>query len=199
LLVGLIYDHTGQRYTPSHTLQHGKRYRYYVAHRPQQTGDAGPVRIPAEALEALVVRRLQQLLSDQLGLLDALSAPSDDAALLQALLRSASARCQAWPKLSPEQVRQFVRAVLVRITVALDSLVLALNKGAFRSALLLSATHGASASSHPAEDDLIELSIEARLQRRGRSVRLVVTPHAASATAVQEDQAPIELLAQGQR
>ena len=39
----------------------------------------------------------------------------------------------------------------------------------------------------------------ARLQRRGRSVRLVVTPHAANATAVQEDQALIELLAQGQR
>jgi hypothetical protein len=27
---------------------------YYVAQRPQQTGDAGPVRIPAEALDALV-------------------------------------------------------------------------------------------------------------------------------------------------
>ena len=37
------------------------------------------------------------------------------------------------------------------------------------------------------------------MQRRGRSVRLVVTPHAANATVVQEDYALIELVAQGQR
>jgi site-specific DNA recombinase len=110
-------------------------------------------------------------------------------------LNSASARARAWPKLTPEQVRQFVRAVLVRITVAPDSLVLALNKGALRSLLL----PGASALPQQANDDLIALRIEARMQRRGRSVRLVVTPHAANATAVQEDQALIELLAQGQR
>ncbi|HEU5296936.1 MAG TPA: recombinase family protein, partial [Burkholderiaceae bacterium] len=136
LLVGLVYDHSGERYTPSHTLQHAKRYRYYVAPRPPPTGDAGRVRIPAEALEALVVQRLQQLLSDQLALLDALSAPGDDAALLQALLNAASARSRAWPTLTPEQLRQLVRAVVVRITVAPDALVLALNKGALRSLLL---------------------------------------------------------------
>jgi hypothetical protein len=50
-----------------------------------------------------VLQRLQQLLNDQLALLDALSVPGDDAALLQALLRSARARGQAWPKLAPEQ------------------------------------------------------------------------------------------------
>ena len=165
-------------------------------HRPPQpTGDAGRVRIPAEALEALVVQRLQQLLRDQLALLDALSAPGDDAALLQALLNAASARSRAWPKLTPEQLRQLVRAVVVRITVAPDALVIALNKGALRSLLL----PGASASPQPAEEDLIALRIQARLQRRGRSVRLVVTPHADSATAVPEDQALIEVLAQGQR
>ena len=91
-----------------------------------------------------------------------------------------------------------MRAVLVRITVALDTLVIALNKGALRSVLLLSTTHGARASSQQAGDDLIELRIEARMQRRGRSMRLVVTPHEASATAVPEDQALIEVLAQGQ-
>jgi len=121
LLLGLLYDHTGQRYTLSHTVHHTKRYRYYVAQRPQQTQTAGPVRIPALELETLVLQRLQQLLNDQLALLDALSVPGDDAALLQALLNSARARGQAWPKLAPEQVRQFVRAVVMRITVALDT------------------------------------------------------------------------------
>ena len=69
----------------------------------------------------------------------------------------------------------------MRITVALDTLIIALNRGALRSALL----PGASASAEQAEAKLIELSIDARIQRRGRSVRLVVTPHETNATAVQ--------------
>jgi hypothetical protein len=57
----------------------------------------------------------------------------------------------------------------------------------------------ASAAFQDAEDDLMQLTIEARVQRRGRSVRLVVTPLEASATALPENRALIELLAQGHR
>src|SRR4030095_11818570 len=58
---------------------------------------------------------------------------------------------------------------------------------------------GASAAFPDAVDDLMQLTIEARMQRRGRSVRLVVTPLEASATALPENRALIELLAQGHR
>ena len=84
-------------------------------------------------------------MSDKLALLDALSAADDDAALLQGLLTSASARCQAWSKLAPEQVRGFVRAVIVRITVGVDTIAIALNKCALRKELLAAAAHGARA------------------------------------------------------
>ena len=93
------------------------------------------MRIPAQDLEALVVQRLLHLLSDKLALLDALSVTDDDAGVLQGLLAAASARCQRWSKLTPEQVRQFVRAVIVRITVAVDTIVIALNKCALRCEL----------------------------------------------------------------
>src|SRR5689334_9314287 len=134
------------------------------------------VRIPALELETLVVQRLLHLMSDKLALLDALSVRDDDAGTLQGLLAAASARCQRWSKLTPEQVRQFVRAVIVRITVAIDTVVIALNKCALRSVLLPAVAHNAAAASQEAEDDLIALRIEARVQRRGRSVRLVVNP-----------------------
>ena len=137
--------------------------------------DARPVRIPPEALETLIMQRLLRLLSDQLALLDALSAADDDAALLQGLLASARARCQAWSKLAPEQVRGFVRAVISRITIGVDTIVMVLNKCALRKELLATAPQGARASLQEAEDDLIQLTIEARVQRRGRSVRLGVT------------------------
>jgi len=146
-----------------------------------------------------VVKRLLQLLGDQLALLDALSDPSDDAELLQALLATARARCQAWRKLAPEQVRLFVRAVIVRISVAQNSIVIALNKFALRSLLLPAVTPSAIATAQADEDDLIELSVEARVRRRGRSVHLVVSPLEANTTPVPENRALIELLAQGHR
>ena len=68
-----------------------------------------------------------------------------------------------------------------------------------RNELLAAAPDRARASFQEAEDDLVQLTIEARVQRRGRSVRLVVTPQAASASAAQEDRALIEVLAQGHR
>ena len=196
LLLGFVYDGNGQRYTPSHTVHNARRYRYYVAHRADRLQEARPVRIPAQDLETLVVQRLLHLLSDKLALLDALSASDDDAGRLQGLLAAASARCERWSKLTPEQVRQFVRAVIVRITVAVDSIDIALNKCALRSVLLPAGAHNANAASQEAEDDLIALSIEARVQRRGRSVRLVVTPLEASATVMPENRALIEVLAQ---
>jgi hypothetical protein len=195
LLLGLIYDENGQRYTPSHTRKGSKRYRYYVAQAPRQ--DARMARIPAEELETLVLQRLLRWLSDQLALLDALSAPADDAAVLQGLLAAASARCQAWSKLAPEQLRGFVRAVMVKITIALDTIVIALNKSALRTVLLPAAAHGDITSSQEAEDDLIQLTIEARVQRRGRAVRLVVTPLEASAAAAPASPALLNVLAQG--
>jgi hypothetical protein len=60
-----------------------------------------------------VLQRLHDWLSDPLGLLDALSNPGDDTALAQTLLAAASARCRAWPTLTSEQVREFVRTMVV--------------------------------------------------------------------------------------
>ena len=125
-------------------IKNAKCYRHYVAHRPPPGPGARPVRIPAQDLETLVVQRLLRWLSDQLALLDALSAAGDEAALFQGLLASASARCQAWPKLAPEQLRQFVRAVIVRVTIGVDRIVIALNKSALRTRLLPAAAQGAS-------------------------------------------------------
>ena len=75
-------------------------------------------------------------------------------------------------------MRQFVRAVIVRISVTPERIVIALNKRVLRCALLPAATHSASAASRDDEDELLQLTIEARLQRRGREVRLVVSPRA---------------------
>jgi len=67
LLVGKLFDETGDRLTPSHSRKNGKRLRYYISHRlvkdrSQKHPDAW--RLPAEQLEALITdlirKRLQR-------------------------------------------------------------------------------------------------------------------------------------------
>jgi len=138
LLFGLVYDQSGQRYTPTYSSKSARRYRYYVlsAERQQQRDSSPAVRIPAQDLETLVVQRLLGWLSDKLALLDALSHPGDDTALAQTLLVAASARCRAWPTLTSEQAREFVRAMVVRVMIRPGTIVIALSKSALRALLL---------------------------------------------------------------
>ena len=117
--MGRVYNASGQRYTPTHSSKRDKRYRYYVLQAPSpQQAISGPVaRISAPDLESLVLQRLHDWLSDPLALLDALSHPGDDTALAQTLLAAASARGRAWATLPSEQMREFVRAVVVKVTI----------------------------------------------------------------------------------
>ncbi|WP_433990379.1 hypothetical protein SuNHUV7_20180 (plasmid) [Pseudoseohaeicola sp. NH-UV-7] len=57
LLVGKLFDETGDRLTPSHSRKNGKRLRYYISHRlvkdrSRKHPDAW--RLPAEQLEGLI-------------------------------------------------------------------------------------------------------------------------------------------------
>jgi site-specific DNA recombinase len=62
VLAGLIHDEQGHRFTPSHSVKDGKRYRYYVSQAAiQHLPNAGtaPVRIPAQEVEAAILARLR--------------------------------------------------------------------------------------------------------------------------------------------
>ena len=71
LLVGKLFDETGDRLTPSHAIKEGRRYRYYISQRLMQARKRDPSgwRLPAEELEALILASLRNLLADhrQLG------------------------------------------------------------------------------------------------------------------------------------
>jgi len=59
LLLGLLYDDAGQRYTPSHTIHNGKCYRYYVAQRAEHLQGARGLQ------EQVLVERTQGPLGPQ--------------------------------------------------------------------------------------------------------------------------------------
>src|SRR3954453_8788212 len=67
LFVGMLFDGDGNRMTPTHAINKGTRYRYYVS-RPlitkDQTEQSAGLRIPAGEIEQLVSCRMRQWLVD---------------------------------------------------------------------------------------------------------------------------------------
>jgi site-specific DNA recombinase len=64
LLTGILRDVKGVRFTPTHTLKSGKRYRYYTSQAVIQGKSDVPAitRIPAPELESLVISQTRHML-----------------------------------------------------------------------------------------------------------------------------------------
>ena len=63
ILTGRIFDDRGNRMTPTHSVKHGARYRYYVSRAlvQQRREDAGSVlRVPAPEIESLVLAAVRR-------------------------------------------------------------------------------------------------------------------------------------------
>ena len=64
LLMGLLYDEKGNRFTPSHSAKKGRRYRYYVLQAViRKKSDLNAVlKLPAQDIEDLVIWKLKAFL-----------------------------------------------------------------------------------------------------------------------------------------
>src|ERR1700724_1669549 len=93
-LAGLLYDVEGHRFTPTHANKGGKRYRYYCSRaviRKDGKKIAGPVRIPAQEIEDLVLSELNRLFRSPQQLLDVLNESYMSGSIRQRLLESIQA------------------------------------------------------------------------------------------------------------
>jgi len=73
LLAGMLTDGHGNRFTPSHAVKSGRRYRYYVSAAPiTKTGADGTQvrRLAAQEVEGAVIRILVEALSSPARLLE---------------------------------------------------------------------------------------------------------------------------------
>jgi site-specific DNA recombinase len=110
LLVGLLYDPQGNRFTPFHADKRGKRYRYYVSQgkiHGRLAAASVPTRLPARDIEEIVCGRIQSLLSSPEKLLQATGAQSSDAAAWQSLITAAKQLAKTWPSKSMAEQREF--------------------------------------------------------------------------------------------
>jgi hypothetical protein len=179
LLCGLLYDEDGNRFTPSHAVKRGKRYRYYVSQKvikDAASAPGQPSRIPAQELEKVVLTELKGFLASADRVVTALSNESDDVAITSLLIEGAAACSERLEANSPSKLSEVIEQIVARILVHQTSVDLQIDRSKLRAQLL-----GSSPSSlQPWQtvNDLngqpIVLTIKTRLKRCGREMRLIV-------------------------
>ena len=120
LLTGLLFDETGDRLTPTHTRNHGRRYRYYVSKRIVENGrdPKDPYagwRLRADQLEQIVERQLMDVLRDRSQLME-LFDNNLDAHQVSQLVAAADAKEKEWLVKTSEEKRIDLHQLFRRIT-----------------------------------------------------------------------------------
>jgi site-specific DNA recombinase len=190
LLAGLLVDAQGNRFTPTHAVKSGRRYRYYVE-RALVTGGqskASVRRIPAREIEAVVRDGLVRFLGTPQPLLDALGVNSS-AADADDVLRTAA---QLQQDLAAPSGQAILAALLQRVVLETEAVRLQLSRPQLRSALGLEAQG-------PGTTDLgvVEVRVPVRITTRSNGLKLIL-PHDRETTAREVDRALIKVIARAQ-
>lgn len=193
LVSGVIVDANGNPMSPSHATKKGKRYRYYVSASlikgPRSAHNNGQ-RLPAGETEALVLDRIRAFFASDLEASDALASLNLDAtAQKNALSRLAEIAAQ-WPKLSSLETRQITRLIVHRVHVGDDHILIHLSRGGLLS-IGTTRVMPEDVSTLVSDDTPFTLTIDARLRRAGKGVRLVI----GDSSANQIDHSLVSLIA----
>ena len=159
LLGGKVTDHAGEPLLAVHASKGAVRYGYYISRSLQQAQGRGGMRIPARELDKAVVERLASALDDPLQLCATtnLTFHADEIASVDQRGRSAAAVIRGG---DVELCQRLIDAVRVEDR----RLLIHVGREAFATLLGFQAGKGASP---------ITLTVEARLTRSGRAMRLV--------------------------
>ena len=179
LLAGLAFDETGERLTPTHAVKKGTRYRYYVS-RSLVIGAAKDRskgrRIPAANLESLVITRLRAFLADQGAILDAIRNEHADGAGQKRLIGRGREIAEELGALAPDRIRAMLMALLSRVDIRSDRVEIKVCRRHLIEQLHAHSIASSTVAVKPdsASDDIVTLTVKARLQRVGREMRMLV-------------------------
>jgi DNA invertase Pin-like site-specific DNA recombinase len=179
LLTGILFDAQGGRMSPTHANKKGTRYRYYISRsllgRSTKAKSEGQ-RIPAAALESLVVRRIRDWLADPASILQAIQHVASDAVTQKRLIGRATDFAKQDHDLRIEDLRAFMRASIVRVRVHVDRIDIMLDLDQVCQCLDDTArqTEPIAKTQSEANRQVTTLSVPARLKRTGKEMRIVV-------------------------
>jgi site-specific DNA recombinase len=178
LLAGMVFDEASERLTPTYSVKKGTRYRYYVsislitgAGRDRRSG----WRIPAGNLEGMVINRLRTFLADAAAILDALGNESHGSGQSQPVERGRQLANELGVQ-APDQVKATLMALRCRVDINPDRIDINLSRGRLAELLAGQPIDLATREDRPnhTSDDVVTLTVPARLKRVGREMRMLV-------------------------
>lgn len=198
MLAGMLTDPANDPMIATHASKSGRRYRYYVSSRlvtGTRPEHADALRVPAAALERIVVGRITRLLTDGPELLNALRTAEvlpPEGAVQRRLLTNAQQLAQRWGGQSQAEQRRAMQALGVQIAVQRRAL--AIRIAARRLLALLTGATTSNGDEVKAEADLplIIITEPVALRRAGREMALLV---GSSVPATQSDPSLVRLIA----
>jgi site-specific DNA recombinase len=171
LLAGLLVDHHGNRFTPTHAVKNGKRYRYYVL-QPKSTSDEKepPLRVSAGEIETIVVNQVRAMLSDPERLIEALALRGAKPNILRDALSKARSLATTLEESSPQNRRTVIANIVGRIILA-DGLKILLDRHALAVRLIGSSRAG---------DEFYAIETPLTFKRRAAEMLLITTDDCSS-------------------
>jgi len=174
LLTGILFDTAGNRYTPTHAVKNGKRYRYYTSQAVIQKRESGLTikRMPAQAIEGVVLTRISALFASSTELSRLLRKAGVSTTMLQPVIAGAR-------KLATEVQKavfgQICRTFLQRVVVEEGRVAISIAPVPFLTAVL-GGNSKENSTLHLAELPRTTITIDCKFQLRhwNNETRLVV-------------------------
>jgi site-specific DNA recombinase len=170
LLSGKLFDTSGVRFTPTHSVKNGKRYRYYTSQTIVRNAGTKPAitRFPAQELEKFVTSQIHVLLQDPGKCVAGIkNRPSKDVAA-----ERAKRLATEWPTLGNSKQQEFVGNLLRRVTIGQKGLWTEIDNTKLLATLLRRKPE-ALCSWRREKSDLLTLAAAFQAMRRGGSLRVV--------------------------
>jgi DNA invertase Pin-like site-specific DNA recombinase len=190
LLAGLLVDAQGERFTPSHAVNKGRRYRYYVS-AALITGapkDGTPSwRLAAQEIEDCVIRILFDALTSPAKLLKRLSTTGMPSEQVRNMLGRAG-RLAAALRGSPAERAKTVRELVEQVIIDEKQIIVKVR----RRALL-----GGDIPCEEPRDSTLELTTAIDFKRRGVAIKLALPEMAQQNPVSKCDPALLKAIARG--
>jgi len=193
LLAGMLTDGQGNRFTPSHAVRSGRRYRYYVSAAPiaEAREDRAPVwRLAAQEVEGAVIRILVEALTSPAGLLERFGTSGMPADQIRKMLGRAPRLAAAFSG-SPRDQAQLVRGLVEKVIVNKTTIVIKMRPGA------LLGRDGPSPALEDPSSSAIELTAAVAFKRRGVETKLMLPRLDQPNHGTRRDPALIKAIARG--
>jgi site-specific DNA recombinase len=179
LLGGFVFDGTGERLTPTYAVKKGTRYRYYISAslmREARSNRSSAWRIPAGDLEGLVINRLRTFLADPTAILDAVDDETHGGSGQSQLIERGRQIAEELGIQAPDKVKATLMTLVCRVAVNPDRVEINISRRRLAEVLAgqpIDLTMQDQRLDRKS-DDIVTLTVPARLKRLGRQMRMLV-------------------------